>query len=170
VTERAIDTGNDNSSRISTQDNFLEGEENMPAIDLQSLAADLRVVIGRLSRRLRSEQNHHELTLSQISALLSLEYHGALSPTSLSHIERIKPPSMTKILACLLEKGLVRKRPHESDGRQFLIEITDQGQELLNSDRRYKEAWLEKAMSALSVKERKDISQAVNALGRLIKL
>ncbi len=141
-----------------------------PAGDLRALAADLRIVISRLSRRLRSERRHSELSLSQVSALFSLERFGPISPTALSRIELVKPPSMTKIIASLLESDLAQKTHHKSDGRQFLIEITPKGQEILNNDRREKEAWLGKALYNLGEEERAAIINAIKALEHLIEL
>jgi DNA-binding MarR family transcriptional regulator len=138
--------------------------------DLQNIAADLRIIIGRLSRRLRSERQHSELSLSQISALFSLERLGPISPTALSKIERVKPPSMTKIVASLLENDLAQKTHHESDGRQFLIEITPNGQDILNKDRREKEAWLAKALSSLTATDISDITKALRALESLVEM
>jgi len=169
VTEQlteAIDSGHQSPT---CKDSLPNPERSVRLADLQSLATDLRVVIGRLARRLRTERGSHSLTVSQISALVSLEQYGPVSPTSLAHIERVKPPSMTKIIASLIAGDLAKKTPHESDGRQSLIAITEKGQDILDIDRLNKDVWLAKAMSSLDNTEKADILKAITALEHLAK-
>ena len=61
------------------------------------------------SRRLR-QQTAGDVTASQISALATIAKHGEVSLGELAAIERIAPPSMTRIAARLEEQGLVERR------------------------------------------------------------
>src|SRR5579875_1678595 len=79
------------SSRPSTVDDTSPDE---------LLAGSLRMAIMRLARRLRAERADDTLGLSQMSALSSL-MHGPLSPTALAQVERIQPPSMTRVISAL---------------------------------------------------------------------
>jgi len=169
VTELLTETIDAGTKPATDKNSLVDSKNSASYQDLQSLATDLRVAIGRLARRLRTERGSHSLSVSQISALVSLEQCGPVSPTSLSHIERVKPPSMTKIIASLLAHGLAKKTPHESDGRQSLIAITTKGQQILDIDRHNKDAWLAKAMSSLDNTEKTDILKAVAALEHLAK-
>ncbi|MEO8329684.1 MAG: MarR family transcriptional regulator, partial [Candidatus Nanopelagicales bacterium] len=63
------------------------------------LASELRIAVMRLSRRLRAERVDLDLTITQLAALASLDRHGPMTPGMLASIERIRPPSMTRILA-----------------------------------------------------------------------
>ncbi len=65
----------------------------------------------RLARRLRHERDNHGLTLSQMSVLGSLYRYGAKTPSELAAQERVKPPSMTRIVSVLEEHGLVVRSP-----------------------------------------------------------
>jgi DNA-binding MarR family transcriptional regulator len=78
----------------------------------------LREAIGRVNRRLRQTRPMGDVTVAQISALQSLENAGALTPRELSDVERVRPPTMTRIVGRLEERGLVQRTPHPSDGRQ----------------------------------------------------
>src|SRR5512142_1180209 len=91
------------------------------------LAAKLREAISRLNRRLLQAQPVGELTQNQISVLTSLELAGALTPRDLAEAERVQPPTMSKVLAKLEERGLVQRAPHPTDGRQVLLSATDAG-------------------------------------------
>src|SRR3989440_11742653 len=100
------------------------------------LAEHLRVAIARLTRKLRQTRPMGELTQNQISVLASLELAGALTPRELAEAERVQPPTMTKVLARLEERGLVQRAPHPTDGRQVLLSATEAGREVLLEQRR----------------------------------
>src|SRR6266545_1608700 len=60
------------------------------------LAPVLRDVITRFNRRLRQARPVGELTITQLSALTSLELAGALTPRELADAERVQPPRMAR--------------------------------------------------------------------------
>jgi DNA-binding MarR family transcriptional regulator len=106
------------------------------------LVAALRVGVMRLARRLRNERSGSDLTLTQLSALGTLDRYGKLTLGELAAIENVKPPSMTRTVNCLQEAGLVTRAAHESDGRQVVVGLTDHARAVLDEDRRRRDAWL----------------------------
>jgi DNA-binding MarR family transcriptional regulator len=106
------------------------------------LAATLRISLMRLARRLRAQRAHTDLTLSQTSALATVERHGPLTLGELAAYEKVQPPSMTRIVGVLTEHEVLVRAPHDTDGRQVILSITDSGRDLLREDRRRREAWL----------------------------
>ena len=92
-----------------------------------ALASALRLSVVRLNRRLRGQRADTSVTLTQLAALSTLKRHGALTPGELAAHEKVQPPSMTRVLAALDERGLVLRRPHPTDGRQALVELTAAG-------------------------------------------
>ena len=87
----------------------------------RQLAVALRDAITRVNRRLRQTRPIGDLTIAQISALQSLDAAGALTPRELAEAERVQPPTMTRIVARLEERGLVQRTPHPTDGRQVIL-------------------------------------------------
>lgn len=138
--------------------------EEVPA---EQLAGALRIAVMRLTRRLRSEQTDESLTLSQVSALSSLDRHGPCSPSTLAELERVQPPSMTRVIAALEEQGLAVRAPHETDRRQSVIALSDKGRALLDEARRQRQAWLGRALAELPEHERRAIAVALPVLERL---
>jgi len=134
------------------------------------LASALRIAVGHLNRRLRAQRMDGTLTLSQISALATLYRHGSLSPTAVAELERVQPPSMTRVLAVLEERGLVERRPHPTDGRQSVIAITAVGRERVEEDRRKSETWLAQGLEGLSAAELETLRAATELLERLAAL
>ncbi len=135
-----------------------------PEIDL---AGELRLGSMRLARRLRVERGSDDLTLSQLAALGSLELHGELTVGELAHIERVKPPSMTRIANSLFDAGLLVRRPHDTDGRQVVVDLTDAARELLIDNRRRRTAWLAMRLAELTPDEREVLRHAAPLLNRL---
>lgn len=133
-----------------------------------ALASDLRIAVMRLARRLRAERADLDLTITQLAALASLERHGPSTPGMLASYERIRPPSMTRILSGLEEQGLVVRRPHETDGRQVLVEVTPDAKEMLKADRRRREAWLSQRLATLDTDDRAALQAVSPILEKLV--
>lgn len=136
-------------------------------VPADQLAGALRIAVMRLTRRLRSEQTDESLTLSQVSALSSLDRHGPCSPSTLAELERVQPPSMTRVIAALEDRGLALRAPHETDRRQSVIALSDKGRALLDQARRQREAWLTRALADLPPDELRAIAAALPVLERL---
>ena len=132
------------------------------------LASDLRIAVMRLARRLRAERADLDLTITQLAALASLERHGPTAPGMLASIERIRPPSMTRILAGLEERGLVTRTPHATDGRQVVVSVTGDAKAMLRADRRRREAWLSQRLASLSEEDRDALRSVVPVIERLV--
>lgn len=95
--------------------------------DPERVGAALRLIIGRIARRLRQNHEVGELTLSEVSVLSRLEREGASTPSALAEHERVRPQAMATTLAALEERGLLDRRPDEFDGRRVVMTLTEQG-------------------------------------------
>ena len=118
------------------------------------LASSLRISVMRLARRLRLERGSDDLSLNQLAALGTLNRCGELTVGELAGIEKVKPPSMTRTVNSLAEAGLVTRRPHPTDGRQVIVDLTPAARQVLDEDRRRRDAWLAKRLAALSPEQR----------------
>jgi DNA-binding MarR family transcriptional regulator len=135
------------------------------------LATELRISVSRLARRLRAERIARglatELSDTQLAALAALERHAAMTPGELAEHEKVQPPSMTRVISALLERALVARAPHPTDGRQVILTVTDQGRELVQQSRKLREAWLAQRLRELSPEERAALRAAAPILQRL---
>jgi DNA-binding MarR family transcriptional regulator len=66
----------------------------------------------------------------ELLMLLSFSRHGSLSMTKIGTRLQVHPTSVTNAVDRLQQVGLVERRPHPSDGRATLVEITAEGREL----------------------------------------
>ena len=131
------------------------------------LASQLRPSLLRLLRLIRQQRVDETLTLSQVSALGSLDKHGPLTPGELAAIERVQPPSLTKVVAGLEDRGLVTRAAHPTDRRQAILTLTEAAEQLLESERRSRDAWLAQRLATLEPAERRLLEQAIPVLDRL---
>ena len=106
------------------------------------LSAALRISVMRLSRRMRQERNDVGLSATHVAALATLERHGPLPLGELAALEKVAPPSMTRVVTRLTDLELVARSSRPGDKRQVLVTITDHGRELLAADRRRRNEWL----------------------------
>ena len=128
------------------------------------LAPQLRDAITRLNRRVRQARPVGDLTVTQLSALTSLKLAGALTPRELADVERVQPPTMTKIVAKLEERGLVQRTPHPTDGRQVILAATEGGRAVLDQFERARNEWLANRLAALTEDERDTLRRAAEIL------
>jgi DNA-binding MarR family transcriptional regulator len=128
------------------------------------LAGALRDAIMRLNRRMRQARPVGDLTLTQISALTNLGLAGALTPRELAGHERVQPPTMTKIIAKLEDRGLVRRTKHPTDGRQVVLHLTDEGRAAVAEHRRAGDAWLARVLADLPPDDRETLRRAAELL------
>ncbi len=129
----------------------------------------LREAIQRLNRRLRQARPVGDLTFSQLSALTSLQLAGALTPRELADTERVQPPTMTKIVGKLEERGLVARTPHPTDGRQVILSATEEGREVHAQFERARNEWLAAQLSALTPDERETLARAAEILQQVAR-
>jgi DNA-binding MarR family transcriptional regulator len=138
-------------------------------VSTAQLAVLLRDAVTRVNRRMRQTRPVGDLTHSQISALQSLDLGGALTPRELAEAERVQPPTLTRIVSRLEERGLVARTPHPSDGRQVILALSPAGRELLEGYRRTRDEWLAQRLSELSAEERDTVARAAEILSRIAR-
>ena len=129
------------------------------------LASELRLSVMRLRRRLANERHpDNELSLNQMAVLGALYRNGDLALGELAAHERVQPPSMTRTVNCLEEGGYVARRPHETDGRQVLVTLTESGRATVLADRARRDAWLARRLRDLTPEQRDVLRRAAPIL------
>ncbi|MDA8046577.1 MAG: MarR family transcriptional regulator [Actinomycetota bacterium] len=140
----------------------------MTAGPRNEIGSALRLSVLRLSRRLRQESTGSgDVTPSQMSALVVLSQHGELTLGELAAIERIAPPSMTRIAARLEANGYLERRSDAADRRVARVAISPSGIELLDRSRVRGDAFMTARMDRLSAEDRDVLARAVPLLQRL---
>ena len=76
------------------------------------------------------------LTLSQLNVLMMLKYqseNGRLNQTELGNMLLLKRSGLTGLVDRMEKAGLVRRIPDPDDRRVNLVEMTDEGKQLLDA-------------------------------------
>jgi len=132
--------------------------------ELTPLASELRVVLGRLIRRLRAD---YRFPLTQAAVLGRLDREGSQCIGDLAAAERVRPQSMSQTLAELEAAQLITRSPDEQDGRRTRIALTEEGRDALYADRARRDGWLAQAISEFTPAQRDTLAEAVELLRRL---
>lgn len=133
------------------------------------MASELRVVLGRLRRRLREQAAQGELSLSQLAALAALDREGPATVTTLARAEGVRPQSMGATVDALERAGLVRGAPDPRDGRQVLLSLTERARDYLAASRAAREDWLSQSIRHhLDAREQEELASAVELLRRIV--
>jgi len=135
----------------------------------EDLAKTLREAIHRLNRRVRQARPVGDLTFSQLSALTSLQLAGALTPRELADMERVQPPTMTKIVGKLEDLGLVARTPHPTDRRQVILAATEQGRTVFAQFEKARNEWLALQLAELTPEQRDTLARAAEILQQVAR-
>jgi DNA-binding MarR family transcriptional regulator len=105
-----------------------------------------------------------------MSVLGTLSLCGRATPGELARKEHVQPPSMTRIVALLEAKGLVRLEPHPEDRRQKVVTRTEQAEAMLEESRAKRNAFLSSLVENLDEDEWAKLRAAAPVLEKLAHL
>jgi DNA-binding MarR family transcriptional regulator len=130
------------------------------------LVTRLRMAVVRMYRRLRQEDGP-DATPSQMSALASLLRLGPLTLGELAAVERVRPPTMTRIVAALEEAGMVERQPDQHDRRVTRVTVSPAGDAFAARTRARRNAFLAARLAELDQADLDALTRAVGVLERL---
>lgn len=140
----------------------------MASPDTHAMAVDLRVLLGKMRRRLREESNLGGLSPTQLAVLGRLDRDGPTTITALANAEKMRSQSMGANIAALEKMGLLSPSPHPTDGRQTIWNLTPECVEWVAKTRAIREDWFCQAIeSKLTVAEREQLAAAIQLLQRI---
>lgn len=128
---------------------------------------ELRIVLQRISRRIRANRADGDLGDSQLAVLIHLDIHGPLTPSRLAALEQVTPPSMNRTVNGLEQSGFVSREPDADDARKVLVTLTPAASAVLAETRRLRSAWFSLQLADLDAAERAALDAALPALRKL---
>jgi DNA-binding MarR family transcriptional regulator len=138
------------------------------ALDPVDLASRLRLAVTRLARRLRQEAEPG-LTPSLYSALAAVARGGRMTVGELCAAEQVQPPTMTRLVAALVDAGLIDREPDATDRRVAWLSVSPDGAKLLGRVRQRKEAFLSRRLRKLPAEDLEVLERAAAILERVIE-
>jgi DNA-binding MarR family transcriptional regulator len=136
-----------------------------PLLDVDT-AGRLRVVIGRLSRRLRITAAGSEagLTPTRISVLLSVDRYGPIRIADLAELESLNPTMLSRAISKLVDDAALERVSDDRDRRAAWVNVTDAGHRLAERMRRERTDALNEALGGLDADDRRLLEEALPAL------
>ena len=134
--------------------------------DAVSLANRLRPILLRLARHLRTETHKQNLTGSQVSILVAIEFHPGITARRLALREGLSGPGVSGHLARLEGQRLISRRRTE-DGRGIGLHLTPAGEAVLAAVRDLRTTWLATRIASRDAEDREAIESVLDALDRL---
>lgn len=139
--------------------------------EVTELAEGLHRVLAKLVSVLRrgdsSRVSTGDLTLAQLSILVTLIDRGPIRMTELAAHERVRTPTTTVAIRRLEKLGLVKRSKDQSDLRAVLVDITEKGLSVHRESLANRRAALAAMLAGLSDDDRETLAKAIAALDRL---
>jgi DNA-binding MarR family transcriptional regulator len=104
-----------------------------------------------------------------LSALSTLAKEGAMTAGALALRERVRPPSMTRVIASLAELGFVARSAHPADGRQVLVSVSPSGTDLIEAERKASQEWLKERLAHFNTEQREALLIAADLMSALVE-
>jgi DNA-binding MarR family transcriptional regulator len=135
------------------------------------LAGELQRVLSKLFSVLRRGDTNKgqagDLTLAQLSILLTLLDCGPIRMTELAAHERVRTPTTTVAIRRLEKLGLVKRSRDPSDLRAVLVEVTPRGLVQHREALEARRSFLAELVGKLSADDQRTLAAALGSLDRL---
>jgi DNA-binding MarR family transcriptional regulator len=135
--------------------------------ELQQVLSKLFSVLRRTDANRNVPEGGADLTLAQLSILLTLLDQGPIRMTELAAHERVRTPTTTVAIRRLEKLGLVKRSRDPSDLRAVLVDATPRGLVQHREALATRRAALAAMLSHLTTEERETLAKALAPLARL---
>ena len=134
------------------------------------IAALLHEQFARLTRQLRTLELPNGMTPERLSALSVIDKRGPISVTALADKEMVRPATMSRMVAALVEDGLVKRGEDKSDGRGVLVTTTAKGRRTFQRAQEQRLQHFAEVLDSLSAEQLSAMRSLTTALERLTVL
>jgi len=137
---------------------------------MQSSGVHVWLLMWKATRALEAHANASlhglEMCPSDFAVLEALLHKGPLPVNAIGKKVLLTSGSMTAAVDRLAERGLVERRDDPEDRRARVVHLTDAGRKLIRKLFAVHERDMERAVSALNVRELEELSGLLRKLGR----
>lgn len=137
--------------------------------EIRDVAARLHSSAIRLLRSMRRDDDGSGLSAPRLSALSVIVLAGPMSLAELATAEQVKPPTMSRIVDALVERGLITRIAKPGDRRSVEIAATAEGKQLLDAGREQRVGALVGRLRGLADSERRALARGVEILERVTR-
>ncbi|WP_436533380.1 MarR family winged helix-turn-helix transcriptional regulator [Actinoplanes sp. HUAS TT8] len=133
----------------------------------ESRGSQLLPVLAQLVRFLRQLEGPDNPSSVALSVLRRLSDEGPARVTELARLTRASQPGMTQLVGRMEKAALVRRVPDPTDGRGVLVEVTQDGRDLVARTLSHYAATLDRLFEGLDADDQDAVVRALPALERL---
>jgi len=138
-----------------------------PSSEAYRVADLLHSAAVHLLRTVRARDQRMGIGPAQLSALAVLVFGGPRSLKELAGAERVRPPTMSRIVTGLVQAGLVRRKETD-DKRRLRLEATAKGTKILQEGRRSRVELLARSLQTLTQSELNEATALAQFMQNLI--
>ena len=106
---------------------------------------------------------------ARLSALSVLVFGGPKTLGQLAAVERVRPPTMSRIVAGLKQSGLAKIQSDGSDARKIKITVTPKGERLLQEARKRRIQVLAENLRSLEDADLKTLGKASELIEQMLR-
>lgn len=129
-------------------------------MDVEELSKTIIEFYEKLSTWEEGAVKDSGLTTAQNHAIEIVGHEGAIKMIRLAEKLGVTTGTLTVSIDRLEEKGLLRRVPHQSDRRSYLIELTEKGQDVFARHHNHHLNLTDEIMADFSEQEQADLYQA----------
>ena len=133
-------------------------------LDTAEIAARVRMIVGRLNRRLRLQPAEDRLTSTQLATLATIEQCAPLRIGDLAAAEGISAATMTRVVADLTDLDLIERRPDPDDGRACQVLLSQHGKTEVDRLRAQRTGYLADRLDECTPEQRAILAAALPVL------
>jgi DNA-binding MarR family transcriptional regulator len=137
--------------------------------DLIEAADRLHSAAIAVLRHVRSEDAASGLTAARLSVLSVVVFAGPVTVGRLAELEQVSAPTMSRMIAGMVDEGLVRREPDSQDRRVVWLHATAKGSRLLKEGRRRRVEALARELARLDGADRREVARAAERLLTLLR-
>lgn len=134
----------------------------------RDLADTLVMNAIRLTRTLRTQRRAEHLTGPEVSALAMIVHAGRATARDLAAAEEVTPATISRLVAAMEAKDLVRRTPDKRDSRLQWITATPLGIRRIQAGHERRLAPLTAALASLPREKRAKLAEAAEILADAI--
>lgn len=132
----------------------------------QSIRAWMDIFMHRSMRGWGRYAKSTGLSMPQFSLLMQLHHKGACGMSKVSEGFDITPAAASQLVDKLVQSGFVQRVEDPSDRRAKMLNLSDQGHELVQRGIEERYRWVDELAGKLSAEERAQVSEALEILTR----
>jgi DNA-binding MarR family transcriptional regulator len=121
-----------------------------------------------LLRRAGREDVKNGTSGARLSALSVLVFAGPKTVSELAGWERVRVPTMSRLVAAMDEEGLIRKARNGSDARSVVLHPTAKGRRVLDRARELRLSALASLFAEATAEELQTVREAAAIVDRLV--